>query len=363
MDNLSSTHDRRACSGDPWKGRVSDGVIDIVATIAARETVSVLHTPQTGLAATDIESRFVEAALGSLHSADLRSFGHGRHLWLAKRADRTGVLALISEDYKGLADRTLALLPAATGVFRVDFRGAAPLQALSALLVGLHFAGAGGRYAGIDPGNPRVPSFGRKLYNLGPGRARSRQSELNRDAAIARKEISSGNLSVNWRQAWSEAFQRFRTTPIRGIVLDYDGTISDFAKRFDPVPDLMRSALVRAQSLGLIVGVATGRGPSAGRALRKVFPENTWTEIVIGYYNGSVVTTLDDQRDPIVDGEGDAGLISALSAASAFHGLEIHGNDRQISIRLAISQSALEMVEIVKRIAAKMKNRSKVLAS
>ena len=75
--------------------------------VTKRRYVSVLHTLSLTPAAIDLESRFVEAALGALHTADLRNFGHGRHVWLAKRAEQTSVLALIGDDLTKLGDRTL----------------------------------------------------------------------------------------------------------------------------------------------------------------------------------------------------------------------------------------------------------------
>src|SRR6202030_4348732 len=58
-------------------------------------TVSLLYSPPLSAAAADLESRFVEGALGNIHAADWRNFGHGRHHWFAKRADETGIVALV----------------------------------------------------------------------------------------------------------------------------------------------------------------------------------------------------------------------------------------------------------------------------
>src|SRR5262245_37046615 len=49
-----------------------------------RETLVVLHGPTTRSAAVDLESKFTEAALGNVRTADYRHFAHGRHHWLAK---------------------------------------------------------------------------------------------------------------------------------------------------------------------------------------------------------------------------------------------------------------------------------------
>ena len=44
-----------------------------------RGTLVVLHGPDTRSAAVDLESKFVEAALGDIQTADYRNFAHGRH--------------------------------------------------------------------------------------------------------------------------------------------------------------------------------------------------------------------------------------------------------------------------------------------
>lgn len=50
-----------------------------------RPTTVVLHGPSTKIGAVDLESKFTEAALGTVQLADYRNFAHGRHHWLAKR--------------------------------------------------------------------------------------------------------------------------------------------------------------------------------------------------------------------------------------------------------------------------------------
>jgi hypothetical protein len=96
--------------GEFMQSRVNVPLVELVAhtrSVVALETTSVLCSPSLGPAAADIESRFVEAALGNVHATDLRNFGHGRHHWFAKRPDQTGILALIGDDQGALATRTL----------------------------------------------------------------------------------------------------------------------------------------------------------------------------------------------------------------------------------------------------------------
>lgn len=64
------------------------------APLWLRQTTLVLYGPSTRIGAIDLESKFTEAALGNLQLADYRNFGHGRHHWLAKRGETSGVLAV-----------------------------------------------------------------------------------------------------------------------------------------------------------------------------------------------------------------------------------------------------------------------------
>ena len=66
-----------------------------------RQNLAVLYPPSLLAAASDLESKFTEAAIGNVQTADYRHFAHGRHHWLAKRGNETGVLALITPSIKG----------------------------------------------------------------------------------------------------------------------------------------------------------------------------------------------------------------------------------------------------------------------
>ena len=67
------------------------------APLWMRSTTLVLHGPSTRIGAIDLESKFTEAAIGHLQIADYRNFAHGRHHWLAKRSDTSGILAFITD--------------------------------------------------------------------------------------------------------------------------------------------------------------------------------------------------------------------------------------------------------------------------
>ena len=123
------------------------------------------------------------------------------------------------------------------------------------------------------------------------------------------------------------------TSEIGGVVFDYDGTLCRTEERFLPLRRAIAQGIARLADLGLHIGVATGRGPSAGHAMREALPCHLWDQIVVGYYNGAVVTALSDERDPLVNEEPPVALIEALSDEPNFSTATIQGNSVQVSIR------------------------------
>jgi hypothetical protein len=256
-----------------------------------RRTVSLLYSPPLAAAAADLESRFVEGALGDLHSADWRNFGHGRHHWLAKRGETTAVVAMVGAADHVLATRTLDLLPPASPRRAVCFDGPTDEQGLLGMLFALHLAELAGEAAGIDPGRPGVPEFGRKLYHLGP-KIRSLPAPK---AAVARKARARGEwIGPALEQAHDAVVERIRVARACGVVFDYDGTLCDRRNRFVPLPEEMVTGLIRLAETGTAIGVATGRGRSAGRALQDALPTSVRGQVLVGYYNGSVILNANE---------------------------------------------------------------------
>ena len=338
----------------------------LVVPVLERDVVSLLYSSVARSAAVDLESRFVEAALGSIHIADLRNFGHGRHHWMAKRAQATSVLALVSDCDAALAGRTLELLPNVVPTARFDFCGNVDHQAIAALLVGLVFSEAAGRARQIDPGKPGVPSFGRRLYGLGPGATMRRASENNLRAAIRRKAPDAFRNQAQfevWKAAHEKAVERINTARIGGIVFDYDGTLCDGRNRFNPLSKAICDALQSLHSNGLRIGIATGRGASAGEALRQCFPRDAWDDVTIGYYNGAVVTTLANDTEELVGSCGSPELVSALTAHPMLSTSDIRSNAAQISIRLAPVLSAETAISVIDAVLAQHATTARVTSS
>jgi hydroxymethylpyrimidine pyrophosphatase-like HAD family hydrolase len=83
-----------------------------------------------------------------------------------------------------------------------------------------------------------------------------------------------------------------------GIVLDYDGTVVDTRHRFEPASPGMIAELARLADAGARIAIATGRGRSVRHELQKSLPRALWPQILIGYYNGAEVASLDDDAAP-----------------------------------------------------------------
>jgi hydroxymethylpyrimidine pyrophosphatase-like HAD family hydrolase len=84
---------------------------------------------------------------------------------------------------------------------------------------------------------------------------------------------------------------------VGGVVFDYDGTIVSTDDRFKIPDQAIVDQFVRLHRSGVKIGIATGRGGSAGEDLRKVLPADVLPSITVGYYNGGYVRTADVDID------------------------------------------------------------------
>lgn len=277
---------------------------DATAPIWERSTTIVLHGPNARVGAIDLESKFTEAALGNLHYADWRNFAHGRHHWLAKRGEQSAIIALIGDNDERVAERTLALIPDEIPIARIKLPGPPTAVALGALVASLRVTGWAGEARGIDPGQPGVPEFGRKLYGLrvvSSAKARSRGAEI---VAIERKALASCATLTNrgqlefWQNAYKGFDSKLRNAAFVGAVLDYDGTIVDTRTRTLPPAEDIVQALIRLTENGFALAIATGRGKSVRKSLRDALPEALWPSVTVGYYNGLEIAPLIDDDTP-----------------------------------------------------------------
>jgi hydroxymethylpyrimidine pyrophosphatase-like HAD family hydrolase len=282
-------------SCNSWMRNISS----IFQPLAGRQNFIVLYGPSLEAAASDLESKFSEAALGSLQMSDYRNFAHGRHHWIAKRGASTGVIALIAKEDSHLATRTLELLPKTIPVAKINVPGAGIEAGACALAIAQFIASAAGKAVGIDPGRPGVPEFGRKLYNLKTWRYEPPKRET---VAIDRKRaaapVSSAHDVTSWPAELRRVLARIGAARFKGIVFDYDGTLCDEPHRFKAMPKEVAPFLSRLLERNVRVAIATGRGSSVKQAIRQTIQSKLWAKVTVGYYNCSQIGTLDDDFTP-----------------------------------------------------------------
>jgi hypothetical protein len=324
----------------------------LFAPMRGRQHFIVLHGPTVEAAAFDLESKFSEAALGSVQVADYRNFAHGRHHWIAKRGATTGILALVTHEDRPLANRTLQLLPRAVPVARINVRGSGIEAGIYALVISQLIAAVAGKALGIDPGRPGVPEFGRKLYNL---KTWTYFSPERAAVAIERKRaaapVSTAHDVTDWSGALTKFLSRLKTAKFGAVVFDYDGTLCDEDRRFMDMPEEVAPFICRSVKEGVRIAVATGRGSSVRDAIRNSIPETLWPKITIGYYNCSQIGTLDDNtlptrnETPAEPLKRAASILSTSAQLTACAKVEIRGPQIVISPRLTgYAQSVRELV-------------------
>lgn len=318
---LSETLDGLLPSATPLDRLIAQ-VSDDCKRLWKRDTVLVLHGTGVHAAAVDLESKFSEAALGNVQVADFRNFAHGRHNWVAKRADTTGVLALFSDPDRELADATLRLIPSDVPVARIDLPAAGAPSRVAALIAVLHVVGDVGEAREIDPGRPHVPAFGRQIYHL-QAFSKSRSLRLSPETTPIARKVAADPYHLQeriglegWRRAYREFVAALGDATFGAVLFDYDGTLCEGRDRFTGLREEIASALKRILAAQIPIGIATGRGKSVRESLRKALPESTWSSVFVGYYNCTDIARLTDETRPNASGAPLGSLGTAADALS-----------------------------------------------
>jgi len=265
-----------------------------------RDSAIILHAGWSSPISTDFESRMHESGLLNVQTSDYRNFGHGRHLWLSNRHASTFIIALITPDISTLANRTLQLVPDNIPIIKLISDLDGPASTIDLLVQALHFSSKLSESLNIDPGRPNVPTFGRRMFHLSP---RLLSNSSNIPPAVSRK-LSAINIEPSndvqslYKYAYNNFKANFSKAAFGAVVLDYDGTLVSQKKRYETITDDCVFALTRILRMGLIIGIATGRGKSVKEILQSRIPKEFWSKVFLGYFNGAEIASLDIDTVP-----------------------------------------------------------------
>lgn len=266
-----------------------------VAGFRRGDTVVLLHDPQCRTFATLVETSLWETGIAPVQMVDFRNFAHGRHVWAAKHLDTMFTIALTTamsrEIWTGIRDA----LPSTMRRAEIDFGHAGRFRTAVSVVEGLAAILALGNAAGIDPGRPGRGEFAGAVYGDRGLAVLARQL----DPAVRHKQEAMllhdepCDPGVCTRATRSEWMRTLAAARVGAIVLDYDGTVVATDARLEPPSADIIAELSRLAASGIRIAFATGRGGSAGEALRGALPAHLHPGVVMGYYNGGLIRTLD----------------------------------------------------------------------
>ncbi len=271
-------------------------------------TIVVLYGGWGKPVAIDLESKFSESGIGNVLLSDFRNFGHGRHNWFDKKKIQSAIVAIISKDEEEIAQKTLDLLPAEIPKLLIRSEEQMGNASLDLLVKSFYLVQEIGKMRGIDPGRPGVPSYGSSLYNLKYSKLFNEKTGTSEKLknAVMRKYGNLGFLDdektfLLWKNAYESFRKKINSKSFRGIFLDYDGTLCSAEERFVPPRIEIIEKLNFFLSHGIIIGIVTGRGKSVRVELQKFVDEKYWKNLIIGYYNGAQISSLENNSMPVKD--------------------------------------------------------------
>jgi hypothetical protein len=336
-----------------------------LSELANRHILISLVDPSHLPAAHLLETNLWEAGIGVVQTSDFRNFAHGRHVLPGRSPADVAVLGLAAPATRPLWRDIDSALPDRIGRLGITFEDD-PVGRLTALRTMMAATSAFGQARKVDPAKPGVAEFGRALYS------RPTLAEICIDApdpAISRKHAGGLHLNLEATGAALRDVERhLASTSLKGIVLDYDGTVVATERRLAPPIERVVRNLIAALERGLRIGIASGRGGSVRSELRKVIPSAWWSQVLIGFYNGAILASLDDNLDPAA-AEGDLALVEITKWLKTSFGddegdLRISTRGRLISLSNHRGLAVLQVRErILQAMATGMIPERKVLCS
>ncbi len=268
-----------------------------------RGALIVVFSPLLRPIAADLESKLAEAAICHCQLADLRSFAHGRHLWLAERSSECTVLALVEPTLNSLWQQMRDLFPVTMPTLTLNLAGSSPQDLIAGLVTEMQLVSVLARNRNMDPAKPYVPQFGRQLYYLDLVAAIPPPKD---DSAVG--EQTKGHvLGSKWpfatnRETMRRARRGFESAILqqsfRALVFDYDGTLANSQHGHDDAPpaEIMQT-LERLARSGVLIGIASGRGGSIQERLAEIWSKDLLSVVTLGLYNGGWIASAAEHPD------------------------------------------------------------------
>lgn len=275
--------------------------VEQVGLYAERATkcgaILVTYSPLLRPIAADFESKLAESALLHCQLADLRSFAHGRHLWLSERPDDCAILALIDPPLQALWGHTASLIPKPENCLAMSLGGSTPPDLIAGLIAQMHLIATLARQVNRDPAKPTVQQFGRDLYYAAVNTLVDRptapdNADLQSKAAVLGAHWPAKSQRIVIGRALGIAREELARREFRAIAFDYDGTLCPSQFRDAPPPAVIVAHLQKLLDNGVVIGLVSGRGGSLQEHLKAVIPERLWSSIHLGLYNGGWRTDL-----------------------------------------------------------------------
>lgn len=276
---------------------------DFIAEVKNRGALTVVFSPLLRPIAADLESKLSEAALLHCQLADIRSYAHGRHLWLAQRPNECAILVLSEPTLGDLWKRMATFIPTDIPTYTMRLNGSSPRDLIAGIVAQMYFVAEIARAFGKDPGRPEVPQFGRDLYYLDLPAVVPAPVDHSDGAELSKSEV----LGAHWpsvrgtgailreREAFCETLGKQH---FRAIVFDYDGTLCSSQRKEGPPPKNVLNHIEQLVRNGVVVGIASGRGGSIQERLQESLPADVLAHIQLGLYNGGWINNAASAPSP-----------------------------------------------------------------
>jgi hydroxymethylpyrimidine pyrophosphatase-like HAD family hydrolase len=265
------------------------------ASLHPNDTILLLNDPRLAPVGLFIETSVWEAGLCGIQRTDHRNFAHGRHVWLERRPAEAMLISLTGFESRAIWEAIDRSVPPSIRRLAIDFGNCGRFENALGVLRALTVVEALGRATSIDPGKPGAGPFASNIYESPslkdlserlPAAVRHKRASMLCDDDL---EVGKADLTQNLAALKT----RFSSGRFAGVVLDYDGTIVSDEERYNLPSAAIIAELKRLLDERVPIAIATGRGGSVGEKLREALPPKYHAGILVGYYNGAYIRTLD----------------------------------------------------------------------